>query len=115
MPDSFSTKVTIGDREVTVYELSVREVRNLVNSTVANGDNDYINNALVEDAPFAIIAGFTDVTVEQLEDWRPSEIRALRDECRKYNPDFFELNRRVEKALALAATAENSLIKTSHE
>jgi hypothetical protein len=106
---------TIGDKDVTIYELTVREIRSLANATVAEGSNDYLANMLVEDAPFSVIEGFSDVTVDQLEDWTPREITQLRDHIKKVNPDFFAMSRRLEGLMATIGTREKSSTEPSSE
>lgn len=99
MTGQFETTVTIGDKDVVVRELSVREVRNMSRGIVAGQTEDPLAGWLIEDAPFTLLAAMSDVSVDDLEEWRPSEIRKLAEKCREVNPDFFGMNDRLSLAL----------------
>ena len=95
---AFEKTAKIGDREVTVFELTVAQVRDMAKATAAD-QTDPLSNWLIEDVPFVVIASMTTVTVEELDDWRPSEIKQLAEVCREVNPDFFDMNRRLGAAV----------------
>lgn len=95
---AFEKHVKIGDREVTVFELTVAQVRDMAKAT-AEDQADPLANWLIEDTPFVVLAAMTTVNVEQLDEWRPSEIKQLAEVCRGVNPDFFDMNRRLSAAV----------------
>jgi hypothetical protein len=95
---AYEKVVKIGDREVTVYELTVAQVR-VMAKTTAEDQTDPLANWLIEDTPFVVLASMSTVTVEELDEWRPSEIKQLADACRGVNPDFFDMNRRLSAAV----------------
>lgn len=95
---AFETSIKIGDREVTVFELTVRQVRDMAKAQTLNGD-DPLGSWLIEDAPLGVLAAMCDQSEEDFEDWRPSEIKQLAERCKEVNPDFFDMNRRLNEAL----------------
>lgn len=96
---SFEKTYAIGDKEVVVRELSVREVRQMSKEAATGMRDDPLAGWLIEDAPFSLLAAMTTVTVEEMEDWRPSEIRKLAECCREVNPDFFGMSARLNDAV----------------
>ena len=95
---AFEKVVKVGDREITVFELTVAQVRDMAKA--AEVDNaDPLSNWLIEDTPFVVIAAMSSVKVEELDEWRPSEIKQLADVCREVNPDFFAMSRRISAAV----------------
>lgn len=94
---AFEKIVKIGDREVTVYELTVKEVRNMAKA--AENKEDPLANWLIEDAPLNVLAAMSSVDEESFEDWRPSEIKRLAKVCEEVNPDFFDMNRRISELM----------------
>lgn len=95
---AFETKFKIGDREVTVFELTVKQVRDMAKSQAVNQD-DPLGAWLIEDAPLGVLAAMSDREEKEFEDWRPSEIKQLAEKCREVNPDFFDMTRRVNVLL----------------
>jgi hypothetical protein len=78
-----SKKTTINGHVVTVYELSVRQIRNIIEEL------DSLDNERV----LEILSMCSDVTVEQIEDMAPSDIRQLWDVWAEVNADFLHLIR----------------------
>ena len=103
---AFETAIKIGDKEVTVYELTVRQVRNMAKAQ-ASTDNDPLGAWLIEDVPFGMLAEMSSVKEEDLEDWRPSEIKQLAEKCKAVNPDFFDMDRRLRAVLQQLKPSES--------
>jgi len=97
---AFEKVAKIGDKEVTVHELTVAQVREMAKAT-AEDQSDPLANWLIEDTPFIVLCSMSTVAVESLDEWRPSEIKQLADVCREVNPDFFDMNRRLSGAVEL--------------
>ena len=95
---AFEKAVKIGDKEVTVHELTVAQVRDMAQAAAVD-QSDPLANWLIEDVPFVVLASMTTITVEALDEWRPSEIKQLAEVCREVNPDFFDMNRRLSVAV----------------
>ena len=104
---AFELTCKIGDREVTVYELTVRQVREMAKTQAVNHD-DPLGQWLIEDAPLGVLAAMTNVTEEEFEDWRPSEIKQLSEKAKEVNPDFFSMNKRLNDVIQQLKPLETS-------
>jgi len=82
-----SKKVTINGEPITVYELSVKQIRGIVEEL------DSLNNERV----LEILSMCSDVTMEQIEGMAPSDIRDLWDAWSGVNADFLHLIRQAMK------------------
>jgi len=91
-----SEQVTIGDRAVTVSELSVAKVRNWVVESEAGAAVDPLRAFVFDDCSLDDLARMCDMTAEDMEQFGPLELSPLRDKCKAFNPHFF----RVREALA---------------
>ena len=101
---AFEKVVKVGDRKITVFELTVAQVRDMAKA--AEGDNaDPLSNWLIEDTPFVVLAAMSTVDVSDFDEWRPSEIKQLADVCREVNPDFFDMGRRIDAAVKAIRSA----------
>ncbi|MDF5949600.1 hypothetical protein P4129_30290 [Pseudomonas aeruginosa] len=82
-----SRVVDIDGVELTVRELSVADVRKLMQEV---SDQDLVSNALFEDIRLSDLCLMTSVTESQINDLRPSQLAKLRDACKEVNPHFSE-------------------------
>lgn len=95
-------RVMIGDREVTVIELTVAEVRlwyKGFDTRKATDDFDLLGNYLFEDFTLMDLARMTDQSEAALESLTPSQLQALRGHCEEVNPHFFAMRGRLLKTL----------------
>lgn len=90
--------VMIGDKEVTVRELSVPEVRNMLRQAEAGepspqdlGLQDVLGDLLFDDVRVRDLVLMTSATAEELEQMYPSELRRLADKCIEVNRYFFAM------------------------
>lgn len=104
-------QITVGGRAVTIYELTVGEIRAWLKSLESLGAEekiDLVGEALIEGASLADLAIMTDLDADTLDASTPSELRAVFDACREVNADFFALRGRLERigqaALAIQAS-----------
>jgi hypothetical protein len=74
--------IKIDDREVTVRELRVKEIK-----AVFSGDSD---KTLIDHLPLV-----TDLTVSDIDDLAPSELSILWDAVKEVNSDFLDLMTRT--------------------
>ena len=93
--------VTIGKRAVSVRELTVKEQRDWLKSLsdkdrMKGEANDLlVGHNLFEDVSLDDLALMSDLTLDEMQDLKPSEITPLYDECKRVNSHFFGLRERV--------------------
>jgi len=78
-----SKKITIDDKKITVYELRVKDVRKLI-SAAENIETDF--TGLKE-----VLPAVTDLSIADLDNLAPSELKTLWDAFKEVNADFFAL------------------------
>lgn len=89
-----SKVVKVGEVEVIVRELSVSDVRKLMQEV---SDQDLVSNVLFEDIRLSDLCLMTSVTESQINDLRPSQLAKLLDACKEVNPHFFGMLGRLTK------------------
>lgn len=95
------SKITLGDRTIPVRELRVRDYWDLLNKFDGGADETGGMKAFAAKAG-DLLAKCTDLAVDDLIDFTPSELRALWDEVKQVNADFFE----AARAMGLMAAIE---------
>lgn len=78
-------RVTIDGEQIAVYELTVRQIRTVIEEV----------EALDNEKALEILEMCSDVTMERIEDMTPSEIRTLWDGWSEVNADFLHLIRQA--------------------
>ena len=78
-------KIKIGEKEITVYEMKIREIIELFDGL----DEDEGIATQIE----AILPRITDARTEDLLDMTPSEAKEIYDAVREINAVFFEVAR----------------------
>ena len=96
-----SKTINVGERLVTVRELTVGAVRDWLVRTQNDTTGDPIHALVLDECNFADLATMTDITVDELEAYAPSDLAELIETCKALNPHFF----RVRAALAIVARA----------
>jgi len=75
--------ITIGDRTVVVYELTIAEIRNMLREAEQGAEGaalvSDLGQVLFEDVTFADLALMSDMDEAGFDGWAPSEIRQLAD------------------------------------
>jgi hypothetical protein len=85
-------RVTIGERTVTVRELTVREVRDWALRVDAGLiPLDAVGQFALPDCTLSDLIEMSDATAELLDDLAPSELEQIAEVARKLNPHFFKL------------------------
>jgi len=108
-------QVEVGGRTVTVYELTVAEVRQWLKELAGRkGEGEKrdaadlaVDAGLYEDMQLEEIARMTDLTVEDMDAMTPSELRVVADACKEANAHFFAMRERLA-ALGRAMRNESS-------
>ena len=104
------TEVEVGERRITVRELSVGDVRVWLKELEAVPEKiDLVGEGLIDGVSLADIARMTDLKVSDMDALAPSEIAALGVACRQVNVDFFGFRDRLVRVGAdLAARQANT-------
>lgn len=93
--------IKIDDREITIKELRVKDIRQLMDQA---GGGDFGLSRIGDLLPMV-----TDLEPEALDDMAPSEIKTLWDAFREVNAVFFDLAARAGVGKVLAAEIQKSL------
>ena len=88
MSDSVSAKVIqVAGREVVVRELKVADVRQMM----AFVSEDTLDVMLFEELRLSDFPRMTNLSSEEVEHLRPSQLREVLGACWEMNPDFFSM------------------------
>lgn len=98
--------VVIGDRRVTVRELTVGEVRVWLNQ-LGSEPSELIGDALFEDISLGELYQMTDVSLSDLDNFTPSELREVVTIAKELNPDFFGMRARLTAAVLRTPAPSN--------
>ncbi|MCB1723202.1 MAG: hypothetical protein KDJ39_05860 [Gammaproteobacteria bacterium] len=105
-------RLQIGDKEVTIRELSAAEIRDWMANAEsrANESTKMVDLAdlLFEDVTFHDLTVMTNVTLDQLYLMAPSELREIADGCREINSHFFNMADRLKPVMDAVAQAMTS-------
>lgn len=85
----------IGELEVVCREMTVGQLRGLIASELAG---EVVGDFLFEDVRLADLQHMTNLTAEQVDALRPSQLREVVEACREANPDFFGMLARLAAA-----------------
>lgn len=107
-----SEQITIGDRAVTVSELSVAKVRNWVVESEAGAAVDPLRAFVFDDCSLDDLARMCDMTAEDMEQFGPLELAPLRDKCKAFNPHFFRVREALTGVSRAIEAGLDSLIST---
>ncbi len=100
--------VRVGDRPVTVKELTVGEVRAWVVDVEAGATIDPLHALALDECSLSDLARMSDIAAADLEAYAPSELADLVAACKALNPHFFRVR------AALAATARTMMEEAAH-
>ena len=90
------SELTVGSRAVQVRELTVAEIRAWLKSAEDNqAEFEVVSRMLFDDCDFDTLALMTDLSVDDMADMLPSELREVVRECQKVNSHFFGMARRT--------------------
>ena len=89
-----STIKQIGDRKVVCSELTVAQVRALLQPKSC----DVVDEILLDEVRVIDLPIFTDLTAEELEQMYPSDLEVLVEGCKEANPSFCRMLAKVAKA-----------------
>lgn len=89
------TARTIGGREIVFRELTVAAARQMF----GNASDDVFGSLLFPQCSLEDVRQMTNLTAEDIEAMRPSELREVIQGCQEQNPDFFEMLARLSRVV----------------
>lgn len=99
-----SKELQLGAVAVTVRELTVLQVRSWLADTIAPKEQlDVVDQVLFSECSLSDLQRMTSLTLEQINQLRPSELRQVIALCKELNPDFFAFMGRLVKPVAATA------------
>lgn len=105
--------VQIGERTVTVKELTVAEVRAWV-TEIESGfiDYDAVGSLIFSDCNLSDLARLSDLEVGEMETLSFSDLSVLRDRCKALNPHFFRVREALKNVSRAMIEEANALVST---
>jgi len=110
-----SAQIDLAGLAVTVFELSVAQVRNWVVESEAGASVDPLRAMVFDDCSLDDLARMCDMTADDMEQYGPMELAPLRDKCKAFNPHFFKVrealigvSRAIEAGLGSLISTEQS-------
>lgn len=101
------TTIEFKGETVTVTELTVKQVRQTF-ERVSKEDIPFIDDLVNRKVPALIVTECTGLTVDQLEDAKPSELDVLFDKVAEINPSLASMIQRRIEALDRIMAKKNS-------
>ncbi|WP_054910966.1 phage tail assembly protein [Pseudomonas sp. NBRC 111135] len=88
--------VTLGSLSVTVREMTVAQVRQLMDTITGDTAGDCLLGGALRLHDLTVMS---DLTAGQVEELRPSQLEELAQACREVNRHFFDMLERLDKVL----------------
>lgn len=92
-----SKKIPVGDKEITVKELSVTQISNLMDQ-MEQTEISIIDLLFPDGVPAVAVAESTGIGIKQLETYPPSELKLIIEGVENLNPFFANMITRLAKA-----------------
>lgn len=92
-----SREVVVGERRVTVRELTVGDVRNWLKEVSTDSTISAVDMLLIPEISLPDLTRMTNLSVGDLDAWQPSQLRELMMVAKELNADFFGLRGRLMK------------------
>ena len=86
--------VRLGDREITVKELTVAQVRSIISELESNYELAILD-LMFTDVPSLALQMSTGLSDSELDDYSPSELTPLIEAFREANPFFVQMMNRL--------------------
>lgn len=105
--------VTLGERVVTVKELTVGDVRAQMVAFEAGESVDPLHALALDECTLADLAAMSDISSDELEDFTPSELAELVTVCKRLNPHFFKVREALNRVSRLMQKEAEALTSTA--
>lgn len=94
--------VEVGGVEFTVKELTVAEIRRMIGGDdgAASQELDTVGDFLIVGLRLRDLTYMSSLTIDQIEQFRPSQVEEAANHCKAMNRLFFEMEERLNKRLA---------------
>lgn len=89
-------EIEVGNRRVTVREMTVLQVRNIIQEAANEKPFDVVNELFMSDCNLDDIKRMTSLDDAQINEMVPSDIREVLQVCKEMNPDFFEMVAKIK-------------------
>lgn len=88
-------EVVLGERRVSVRELTVGEIRAWLKSLATLADGDAVDAALFSEITLFDLTRLSDLSADEIDRLTPSELRQVIDAAKEVNADFFGMRARL--------------------
>ncbi|MBG6290793.1 phage tail assembly protein [Pseudomonas nitroreducens] len=89
--------LTIGGRSVTVREMTVAQVRQLMDTITADTVGDSLMGGALRLHDLSVMSS---LSAGEIDEMTPTQLQELAQACREVNRHFFEMLERLTKVLA---------------
>jgi len=103
----------LGERTVTVRELTVREVRDWMVELETRQEADAIGALALDECRLEDLARMSDISAADLEGYTPSEMEDLVVVCKALNPHFFKVRAALTSVARLIQKEAQALVSTA--
>lgn len=91
-----SRELKVGELHVTVREMTVMQVRSLLQDAAAAPESfDIVNSWLIPDISLGDLKRMSTLADDDINQLHPSDLRKIMEACKELNPDFFALLARL--------------------
>jgi len=104
--------ILLGNLAITVKELTVGEVRDWLTEMEAGPGEDAVHALALPDCSLADLARMSDVSVQALEAYTPTELAELVTTCKELNPHFFKVRAALTGVARMMLTEAAALTST---
>jgi len=103
----------LGERTVTVRELTVREVRDWMVALETRQEADAIGALALDECRLEDLAHMSDISAADLEGYTPSEMADLVSVCKAINPHFFKVRAALTSVARVIQKEAQALVSTA--
>lgn len=108
-----SIVIAVGERPVTVRELTIAEVRSWVAECEAGAAVDPLRSLVFDDCSLDDLARMCDLPASEMEVYQPSALAELHDKCRAMNPHFFKVREALMSVSRALRSGLDSMTSTA--
>lgn len=101
--------ITLNGQMVQIKELTVAEVRHWMMDILASGNKEnntadlVLDQALFEGIAIGDLLRMTDLSLDQVDNFTPSQLQIVITKCKELNPDFFGMRQRLLARVSASA------------
>lgn len=96
-------------KKTEIKELTVKEIRDWYTDVVSRDDPDVVGSLLFpEDIPINDLPRFTNLSIDEIESMKPSELQEIIERVRDKNGPLFQLQRRLLQTAEAIAQQKNT-------